>query len=193
MSIRQRLTLSFAVILVLFFVNLVIFFWGSQRRSAALDQLEHAVNRQLKIQALRQQVSEVKSQIGIWNQITPDGIGPEVSRDLEVSFQSIAREARELEALSPAAARDAVHQFRMDCQALTARWTEFIQNAGKDEAKAITALSGDQGADHYAEAVLTKHLPALERAEEKRITAARLNNGAVLRLTRGTTVGLFLA
>ena len=47
MTIRRRLVLSFLVILLLFGLNLVIYFWGNHRRKVSVEALQRAVDRQV--------------------------------------------------------------------------------------------------------------------------------------------------
>ena len=58
MSIRQRLTLSFLSILILFAVNLGVYFSGNAQRSQAFDDLEIAVERQRRMVDLERNVRE---------------------------------------------------------------------------------------------------------------------------------------
>jgi signal transduction histidine kinase/DNA-binding response OmpR family regulator len=196
MTIRQRLTLSFALILLLFAANLVVYFWSSQKRTAAVEMLQQAVARQLKVLGIQQMVGEVKTQIAVFN-LTPEagaeGISPAVARDLGVKLTAIVQDAKELQSLADAEDAKPANQFVLDCSALTSAWREFLVNAGKNQAKAITALSGERGAEQYSDLLLKNTLPGMARMEQQRIVDARQHITEVVRLTNGITVFLFLA
>ena len=58
MSIRLKLALSFLVILALFGLNLGIYFWGSSQREASIQTLSRAVERQLLVLEMQQELEE---------------------------------------------------------------------------------------------------------------------------------------
>jgi hypothetical protein len=195
MTIRQRLTFSFALILALFAANLVVYFWSSQKRTAAVEMLQHAVTREVKILTIRKKVSDVKTQIAFLNDSLagPGGIEPEVARGINSMLASFLKDARDMEKLAVREDARRARQFVLDCEALANGWRDYVTYLGKDQARAITALSGEKGADYYSRLLLEHELPTMQRAEERRMAAAGQNITAVARLTYGITVVLFLA
>src|SRR5690242_17970690 len=79
MTIRRRLALSFFVILLLFAVNLVIYFWGNQRRETTVEVLRRAVSRQALISGLNQNLNDIQKQLTLLNQVTGDNGGATAS------------------------------------------------------------------------------------------------------------------
>ena len=65
MSIRRRLVLAFVPILLLFAVNLSVYFWSTALRNRAMEDLRQAVSRQILITAIKQDLSDVQKQIAL--------------------------------------------------------------------------------------------------------------------------------
>src|SRR5215510_7224915 len=72
MTIRRRLSVSFAVILFLFAVNLVIYFWGNQRRQATVETLRRAVSRQALISSINQSLNDIQKQVTLLSQVATE-------------------------------------------------------------------------------------------------------------------------
>src|SRR5439155_19457143 len=72
MTIRSRLTFSFIIILVLFGLNLVIYFWGNHRRQATVEDLRRAVRRQLLISSVHEGLDKIQKQISLLSQGVSD-------------------------------------------------------------------------------------------------------------------------
>src|ERR1022692_4748476 len=75
MTIRRRLTLSFLAILVLFALNLVVYFWGNRKRESSVEDLRRAISRQALISTVRQNLSDVQKQVTLLSQIVTDAAG----------------------------------------------------------------------------------------------------------------------
>jgi CHASE3 domain sensor protein len=54
MTIKRRINLSFLVIIVLFALNLAIYFWNSNRQAKSADALRRATSRQLLFSDVQQ-------------------------------------------------------------------------------------------------------------------------------------------
>src|SRR5260370_8535029 len=72
MTIRRRLIFSFVTILVLFGLNLVIYFWGNHRRQATVEDLRRAVRRQLLISSVHEGLDKIQKQISLLSQGVSD-------------------------------------------------------------------------------------------------------------------------
>jgi len=72
MTIRRRLSLSFLLILLLFGLNLIIYFWGNQRREATVEALRQAVSRQALISGLNQNLNDIQKQVTLLSELGAD-------------------------------------------------------------------------------------------------------------------------
>lgn len=108
MTIRRRLSLSFFVILLLFAVNLVIYFWGNQRREATVEVLRRAVSRQALISGLNQNLNDIQKQLTLLNQVTADNAagaaataaGPAEIAQFDTQLQKLEQQVEDLRSLA---------------------------------------------------------------------------------------------
>src|SRR5205823_5273424 len=102
--IRRRLSLSFLVILLLFALNLVIYFWGNQRRQLSVEALRRAVSRQALISSLNQNLNDIEKQVTLLSQVAtetaPTGAAPEDVAQFKRQLQNVESEIRELSDLA---------------------------------------------------------------------------------------------
>src|SRR2546425_8807164 len=100
MTIRRRLSLSFSVILLLFAVNLVIYFWGNQRRQSSVETLRRAVSREALISALNQNLNDIQKQVVLLSQVateTPSpGADPSEMSRFDGQLENVEHEIAEL-------------------------------------------------------------------------------------------------
>src|SRR5438094_9421517 len=75
MTIRRRLSFSFFLILLLFALNLIIYFWGNQRRQATVEALRQAVSRQALISGLNQNLNDIQKQVTLLSQLAAEPAG----------------------------------------------------------------------------------------------------------------------
>src|SRR6266699_1103880 len=141
MTIRRRLIFSFVTILVLFGLNLVIYFWGNHRRQATVEDLRRAVRRQLLISSVHEGLDKIQKQISLLSQGVSD-TGSTTAPPGEVAqFQGqlvvIAGQTGELRELTDTAERAAVDGFAKSYATLSASWTSAFADLGVNHSRAI--------------------------------------------------------
>jgi signal transduction histidine kinase len=200
MTIRRRLTLSFLAILVLFALNLVIYFWGNRKRQATVEDLRRAISRQALIATIRQNLSDVQKQVTLLSQIATDtgvtpapgaGAGPGDVSQFGSQLEAIDRTVGEFQDLSDAQARPKVDIFAKTTRDLIASWRVYYGSFGTDPSKAITELA--VRADPLSQTVLQQLLPQLQKDENLRVESASANFYEVARLTDRIIILIFLA
>jgi signal transduction histidine kinase/CheY-like chemotaxis protein len=193
MTIRRRLGLSFLAILALFGLNLVIFYWGSEQRTAAVEELRRAIARQLLIGSVKQKTGDVKKQVALLSQVIPEdaksGARPEEIAQFDQQIEVVAGEIAKLWDLSGPRGRLNVAAFQKSFDSLGASWRAFYSNLGKDQAKAITELA--VRADPQSDDLLQRQLPQLEKEEQQRVEQANIQFRHVADLTTHTTLALY--
>src|SRR6185436_9745357 len=104
MTIRRRLSLSFLAILILFAFNLVIYFWGNQRRQSTVEALRRAVSRQALLSTLNQNLNDIQKQVTLLNQVATEtastGAAPEEAVQFKRQLQVVEGEIGELRDLA---------------------------------------------------------------------------------------------
>src|SRR4051812_28224533 len=83
MTIKRRINLSFVVIIVLFAVNLAIYFWNSQRQAVSADSLKRATRRQLLLADIQQEIGGYQKQIALLSQAISDAGGGARAAEVE--------------------------------------------------------------------------------------------------------------
>src|SRR5262245_13076314 len=193
MTIRRRLSLSFAVILFLFAVNLVIYFWSNQRRQATVEALRRAVSRQALISAINQSLNDIQKQVSLLSQVATEsgatGADPAEVGSFNQQLSTVEREIIELNELAEPETQPNIESFRKAYRDLSSSWRVFYENFGKDQTKAITELV--VRAEPLTQEVIQQRLPQLQQDENKRVDAASSNFYEVAQLTNRITILIF--
>ena len=193
MTIRRRLSLSFAVILFLFAVNLVIYFWSNQRRQATVEALRRAVSRQALISGINQSLNDIQKQVSLLSQVATEsgssGADPAEVGIFNQQLSTVDREISELDELAEPETRPNIESFRKAYGDLSSSWRVFYENFGKDQTKAITELV--VRAEPLTQEVIQQRLPQLQQDENKRVDSASSNFYEVAQLTNRITILIF--
>jgi signal transduction histidine kinase len=193
MTIRRRLTLSFAVILALLAVNLAIYFWSNQRREATVEDLRRAISRQSLISSISQTFGNIQKQITLLNQLAGETAGsgtqPEEVAEFDAQLENVDGQLKQLVELSDPSSRENIESFAQRCRDLSSSWRIFYQNFGVDLTKAITEVAVHS--EPLAQEVLQNRLPQLQKDEQARVELASANFYEVARLTDQTSILIF--
>ena len=192
MSIRRRLTLSFATILGLFALNLVLFKWSNAQRADAVRSLESAVKRQVIVTEMHRQIEDRRREIELFSRLESNAaLGPAALEDLRRQMNSISNQLRELKLLARGESLALAEQFGAFFNDLRESWTIFgVSFGGENHATAITelVLRGEPLSDRSLEA-----LSALRTHEGKEVIRASQTFKEVTDLTDSLTLSIFLA
>lgn len=196
MTIRRKLSLSFAVILLLFGVNLAIYFWGAAERDRSVHTLSRALTRAGLIAGINQKLDDLHKQITILSGISA-GAGanaaasPQEIRQFTRQLDAVSTQVRQLRALTDdPAERAAVGSFAATFQQLSQSWIRYYQDFGMHPDLAVIelALHGDPLSDQ----LFQRRLPELVRGEHLRVSQAKASFASASRLTGRISVGIFL-
>ena len=194
MTIRRRLTVSFLAILILFGLNLVIYFWSSQKRSASVEDLRLAISRQILVASIKQQLNDIQKQIALLSQITAEvgtgGGDPEQVAQFKAQIDSIAEEIKELRDIATADGKPKIETFEKDFKALGESWTVFYENFGSNTVKAITELA--IRGDPLGQRVIQQLVPQLQEDEKARVERSSASFYAIARLTNQMTILIYV-
>ena len=195
MTIRRRLVFAFSTILVLFCLNLGVYFWGKSKQGSTVEALERAVSRQLVVASLNQSLNDLHKQVALISEVMTEaaqtGAGPEEIAQFENQLKVIARQIEELGRLSDPADRSRADSLRKDYQELKSSWQVSYKNFGVNQSKAILelAITGDP----LSQRVINQTLPQLQEDEKHRMEAASANFNQVGRLTAQITIIILVA
>jgi len=180
---------------MLFAVNLVIYFWGNQRRLSTVEGLRSALSRQALIAVLNQNLNNIQKQITLLSQVATEssastGADPTDVAEFNKQLKKVEQDINELHSLSEPDTKANIAAFAEAYQQLSTSWRVFYENFGVDQAKAITELV--VRAEPLAQEVIQQRLPQLQQGENVRVEAASANFYDVARLTDRTTMLIFL-
>jgi len=183
---------------VLFALNLLLYFWGNQRRETTVEALRRAVSRQALISGLNQDLKDLQKQVTLLSQITPEPAGgqpapgaadPAETAQFDVQLKKIESNIEELRELADDEALPNIQAFEDSYTKLAASWRRFHESFATDLTKAITELA--VRAEPLTEEVIEKWLPRLQNDETARVEAASANFYRVARLTDRITILIF--
>ena len=193
MTIRRKLSLSFFVILLLFALNLVIYYWGNQQRQSTVDALRRAVSRQALISSLNQDLNDIQKQVALLGQVTTEtpttGAAPGEVVQFRKQLQNVENEITELSNLAEPETRADIASFADAYGKLSASWQVFYSSFGVDQTRAITELA--VRTEPLTQDVIQKRLPQLKDQENARVDAAGRNLNQVSQLTDRITILIF--
>lgn len=194
MSIRRRLVLAFVPILLLFAVNLSVYFWSTALRNRAMEDLRQAVSRQILITAIKQDLSDVQKQIALLSDLMTEagGATPDAVMQFQAQLDKISKEIRELEAArvrNLGAEAEELKEFTENYRKLSDSWVRFYDNFGRNQTAAVTELA--VRAEPLGQRVIQEMVPHIQQEEQDRVENLRAKFYSVARITNSITVAIF--
>ncbi len=190
--IRQRVIGAFLAILILFALNLSIYLWSNQKRSASMESLRHSISRQDIIASIKQNLNDLQKQVALLSQVTVEagsgGASPAEVDQFKGQLQAIEKENQRLLDLSGPDARAQVESFQKTYRELSASWLIFYGNFGIHHARAITELA--TRSESLSRRVM-QQLEQLQEDEKHRVEGAGANFYQVSRFTTRITIVIF--
>ena len=194
MTIRRRLTLSFLLVLLLFGLNLLVFFWSNQRRGETVEELRRASARQLLISSIREDLNDIARQVNLLSQVLPEAAGkgadPADIQRFRARLDHVGTDIDSVRDMSRGAARAQVEAFQRVFQELSASWLRIYQNLGVRQSAAISELV--VRAEPLSQTLTQRLLPELQSTERDLVQEASNNFYSVARLTARITILIFL-
>ena len=189
MTIRRHLIISFVAIVLLFAVNVAVYFWGSRQRQAGFDDLQRAMRREQLSLRIEMNLSETRQQVEL---ISSSGAQTSIkeTENFDGQLQTIGDRVAEFINLTPAGGRDAATQFGQAVNKLRTSWHLFITNSGVNQPAAIMELA--IRAEPLSREVLEVRLPQLSATEQAATDRAKVTFHSVADLTDRITIGTFL-
>src|SRR6266576_3774563 len=199
MTIRRKLALSSGIILLLFGLNLAIYFWSAAKRSPTVDTLARAISRETLIASISQALANLHQEVTLMSGVSAEASGasatPEQRQDFANQIEGVSRDLGQLESDATSVTRSEngrreIEQLRNTFEQLARSWKIYYDNFGINPNVAVVELA--VRADPLSERVLKNQLPHLREAEQERVSEARADFARVSRLTDRISVAIFL-
>ncbi len=189
MTIRLRLALAFATILVLFAVNQGIQFWSARLRTQTMTSLDRAFQREILMAAVSQRIGDLHKQMSLLAQVEAEpGQAPAGGDTFAAEIDRAATDIHGLAALTDAADLPAVTALEKTYATLAEDWKQSYDYMGSEQAWALTFQIK---AEPLARQVLIEMLPSLQTQQTQRVTEAQAQFRSVTRLTEEVGLAIF--
>lgn len=173
MTIRRRLALSYAVLLLLGAANLGLYLGTSRMRSQSMRTLDRALNRQLLLSSVRQEVDDLHKQVAILSDLDfgSGGMGaPEGRQSFDDKLDHVSQLLAELKAIAAPADVRAISDAQKQYEELATSWRQFYENLGVEQ---TWAVSYAVRAEPTSLRLQRQTLPALQKSEEQHVRLAQ--------------------
>ena len=171
MTIRRRLAFSFAAILLLFGLNLAISFWGRQKRSAAVEDLNSAVSRRLLAASVNEHLANIQTERALLGtQSLSSGAVVKAFTSLDRELQESEQQIGELKILTSPEDRAGLDPLEKDFRQLVASRRSVEMASGAKPSQSLGDFTTQ--ADLILRRLRTQVLPQLQADEERRMAAA---------------------
>ena len=186
MKLRNQLGLAFLAVLVLFALNMAVYFWGDQRHAATIDELRNALSRQLQLGELVEGVQDRSREVNLLAGLVGTGgvdFDAQQIAGIRERLEGNRRNFEALKASTPPEQGAELAPLETAYDRLFDGWTAFYAAAAK----------GSPIEPPPPELVrsVVERLRALEHAELQRVDAAADGFFEVARLTRNITLAIF--
>lgn len=188
------MSLSFAAILLLFAVNIALYFWSSQRRNHTVEALDRAISRQIVIANAKQDLDNLHKQVALLGQVNIESEAGGVSEDDVAEFtrqlDRVAKQIEKIKSLSEPGTSAGAEELEKTYRELAESWKIFYSNFGRNQGRALVELA--VRGDPLSDRVLRQLLPRIQEEEQQRADAAKARFSEVSRTTDRLTVLIFL-
>ncbi len=192
MTIRTRLTLAFLAILLLFSASVIVYFFGDARRESSVESLRQAIDRQVLLASIVQELHDTQRQVTLLGQIATEAspVAPDDIARFEARIDGIRAQINRLRSMSNMAKASQFDNLTGVFDDLSASWKTFYRDFGVRHANAITELA--VRAEPLGHELTQQLLPQLQAAEKARVEQASTAFYSTAAITRQITVAIFL-
>src|SRR5437762_541923 len=134
MTIRRRLTLSYAALLFLFGCNLAIYLWTSGLRTRSMQTLDNARTRQVLLASVRQELDNLHKQVSLLSGMDFEAGQASNTPEARLLFQQklyvVGRLLAQFRDLAEPADLPLVTEIQENFKSVSTSWKEFYEYLG---------------------------------------------------------------
>jgi serine phosphatase RsbU (regulator of sigma subunit)/DNA-binding transcriptional MerR regulator len=184
MTIRRRLNLSFAGLMLLFGASLGVYLFSAHLRAATMNQLDRSLNRQVTLAHIQQDLDNLHKEVALLSELVTETEqappNPAARHLFEEKLNDVSGEIHELKQLTAAEDLQTVNALQSTVGNLTDAWRGFYDNMGIDQTYVIANVAK---ADPLSYKLLTVTLPQMQAREKQRVESDRTEFARVGKLT----------
>lgn len=192
MTIRRRLNLSFAGLIVLFGVSMAIYLWTAQLRSATMNRLGRSLERQVILGRIQQDLDNLQKEVALLSELAAENQqspANSVARGLfDDKLNEVAAEIQNLKGLAELQDHQKVEDLRTTYASLAQAWRDFYDYLGNEQSWAIASVAR---ADSLSYKLLRVVVPEMQSAEKSRVEIDRADFARVGKLTNRVSTFTF--
>lgn len=193
MTIRRRLALSYVVLLLLGAANLALYLGTSRLRTQSMHTLDRALERQLKIISIGQEVDDLHKQVTLLSEMdfgNGEGIRmPEGKQQFDQKLKGVAKSLSDLRVLAEPADVTAIEAVQKEYSDLSVAWGQFYDYLGNEQ---TWAVANAVRAEPISLRLQREMLPSLKSNEEEHVRVAQEEFARVERLSDRLSVVFFM-
>ena len=169
MTIRRRLTLSFAAVLALFGASLGVYLWSAHLREVTMKRLDGTLKRRVILANIRQDLDNLHKQVALLSEVDVEGSQtPPDARSHQLFDEKLVGVSEQIQSLKRlSGSEDAAILGELDTtySVLSQAWRRFYDYLGTEQAWAVASAAK---ADPLSYRLQTEIVPNLERLEKTR-------------------------
>ena len=193
MTIRRRLTLSYAVLLLLGAANLTLYLATSQLRTRSMHTLDRALHRQLLLGSIRGEVDDLHKQVTLLSQMdfeSGEGGGMAQGRQLfGQKLRVVSDLLEQLAALAEPADAASIAAVQKQYAEVAVAWGQFYDYLGVEQTWSVASAAR---AEPLSLRLQRTMLPALQQSELVHVRLAQDEFTRVERLSDRLSVVFFV-
>jgi serine phosphatase RsbU (regulator of sigma subunit) len=194
MTIRRRLTLSYAVLLLLGAANLALYLGTSRLRTQAMNTLARALQRETLLSSIRQEVDDLYKQVTLLSEMdfdTGEGAGgvPQGRQLFVQKLHGVTDLLAKLKSLAEPRDVAAVAAVQKQYADLSIAWEQFYEYLGVEQTWAVANAAK---AEPLSLRLQRQMLPSLQASEQAHVKAAQDEFARVEKLADRLSIVVFV-
>ena len=196
MTIRRRLNLSFAALILLFAASLSVYLWNAHLRSATMERLDRSRTRQVTLGRIQQNIDNLHKEVALLSNLATENEQTAANSSARQLFDEkldeVAQEIRQFRQLKVPEDGDTIDDLESSYEALSRAWRGFYDYLGSEQTWSIANVAK---ADSLSYRLLRVTLPQMQEAETKRVENNEAEFVRVGKLTNrisAMTFGIFV-
>ena len=184
MTIRRRLNLSFASLILLFAATIFVYLWSAHLRTLTMERLDRSLNRQVTLGRIQQDIDNLHKEVALLNNLATesDQSSPNSSaRDLfDEKLNDVTTEIEQFKKLRVAGEGSLTDELDSTYAIVAQSWRAFYDQLGREQSWAIANAAK---ADAFSYKLLMSTLPQMQEAEKQRVQNDEADFARVGKLT----------
>jgi len=184
MTIRRRLNLSFAALVLLFAASLSVYLWNAHLRSATMERLNRSLNRQVTLGSIQQNIDNLHKEVALLSNLATENeqtaANSSARRLFDEKLNEVAEEIRQFKRLRVPDDGNTPDELESTYTYLAQAWRDFYDYLGSEQTWSIASVAK---ADALSYRLLVLTLPNMQATEKRRVQNDEVEFVSVGKLT----------